>query len=64
MSIDGFDEFMDSVDWEATEKKHEDRFWSWALENGKNEDYILDNPELFADWAIDYLDESEYVYVS
>ena len=64
MSVDGFDEFVDSVDWDKTEKQHEDRFWLWALENGKDEDYLLDNPELFLDWAIDHLDESEYVYVS
>ena len=61
MSTYGLDEFIDSVDWDATEEKHRDRFWSWALEDGKCEDYILDNPEMFFDWALGALEDNEYV---
>ncbi len=63
MSQDNLQDFIDSVDWEATEEKHQDRFWSWAIDDGKCEDYILDNfADLFTDWALGELEESEYVY--
>jgi len=55
--------FPNNVDWEATEEKHQDAFWTWCLENGiHNEDYILDNfGDLFEDFA-DNLHDDEFVY--
>ena len=64
MSVPGLDEFVDSVDWEATEQKNEDEFWRWAIEWGYGKHYIIDHQgELFFDWAMDRLNEKEFVYV-
>ena len=67
MTTCAFDEFLDTIDWEATEEKHQTRFFDYVvLENGiHNEDYILDNyAELFLDFAINELSPKDFVCVN
>jgi hypothetical protein len=55
--------FPDNIDWESTQEKHEEQFWTWCIENGiHNEDYILDNiGDLFEDFA-DGLEDKDFIY--
>jgi hypothetical protein len=63
MSACAFEEFLDTVDWDATENKHEAKFWDWCISNSiHNEDYILDNyGDLFLDFALNELETKEFV---